>query len=172
LTRRISIVLTDDELACLAAAAKQQGRRVSAYLREQGLFAAGWGKFSGPLFVPTEHGADRDRSDAAVAHSVLRHVVELSRHVRQRYAYHEPPHADTPRMLVAYVQLLSKFEEPIRALRRVEDARELVERLWMNGRAILEHHALLGNAIVASAEKIEALLAGGAVAQRGANDAR
>lgn len=158
MTRKISISVTDDEYACLTATAKQHRVRVSAFVRDQALFAAGWDRYGGPLFVPTEQGADRDRSDAAVAHSVLRHVVELTRHIRQRFACHEPPRADTSRMLISYLGVLAKHEPPLIALRRIDGVSELVERLWMNGRAIVDSHALLGNTIVEAAEKIQGVL--------------
>lgn len=156
--RKISISVTDDEYACLEAAAKQRRLRVSAFVRDQGLFAAGFGCYKGPLFVPSEQGEERDLSDAAVAHSVLRHTVELTRHMRQRFECHEPPRADASRMLISYMGVLAKHERPVAALRRIEGMAELLERLWLNGRAISEHHALLGNAIVEAAEKMQAVM--------------
>jgi hypothetical protein len=152
--KRITVALGDDEHACLVEAARAMGMTPAAYMRSMALFSAGWGKYTGPLFRPTEHGAERDRSDAAVAHVGLRMTVELSRHVRQRFVCHEPPRDSTVRMLIAYCGLLTKFDDALQALRRVDDAVELAQRLLMNGTTIAEHHGLLGNAVVKAAEHI------------------
>jgi hypothetical protein len=152
--KRVTVALGDDEHACLVEAARAQGMTPAAYMRAMALFSAGWGKYTGPLFRPTERGDERDRSDAAVAHAGLRMLVELSRHVRQRFVYHEPPRDSTVRMMIAYCGLLTKFDDALQAMRRADDAVELAQRLLMNGTTIAEHHGLLGNAVIKAAEHI------------------
>lgn len=158
--RRISFAVSDDEFACLHAAAKKQRARPAAFAREASLFAAGWEEYSGPLFVPEAKGAERDRSAVAIAHTILRGVTELARHQRLRFKYREPSDPDAARMLIAYCGLLLKYEAPVRAMRHAPGAVDLVERLWWQGHGIAEHHGLLGTTIKNAAETMIVWLGG------------
>ncbi len=157
--KRYTIYLTTDEHACLETEAKRRGTTVGGYVRDSMLLLSGFSVYSGPMFAPGTKYVDR--SALFVTHDLLRLCLHLSRFVREVLETRDPQvqaSQATMSLLIKMLKLVRGYPL-LSQLKMAEGAWELAYRTMHCGKAIAEHHPMVGNEVYEDANAILQVLA-------------